>query len=108
MFRTDEAGVAATVRDVIELSCWRLGGAAPGGRNRWGRKRCWGSHQRSLLMNNRECCEVRVFRGSGPPRIGPSADQIFALITPEGTLSTPAEEYEVTAKYHVPEGRLLN
>jgi hypothetical protein len=33
---------------------------------------------------------------------------MFALITPERVLSTPAEEYEVTAKYHVPEGRLLN
>ena len=47
-------------------------------------------------------------RGSGPPRIrGASADQIFALITPERTLSTPVEEYAVIAKYQVPEVRLL-
>jgi hypothetical protein len=30
-----------------------------------------------------------------------------ALTTPLRVLSIPAEEYEVTAKYQVPEGRLL-
>ena len=40
-------------------------------------------------------------------RAGSAADQIFVLITPERPLSTPAEEYEVTAKYQVPGARLL-
>jgi hypothetical protein len=35
-------------------------------------------------------------------------DQIFALTTPDRVLSTPVEEYEVTAKYQVPTARLLN
>ena len=51
--------------------------------------------QRMLLMITGECCSWA------------RADQIFVLITPERLLSTPAEEYEVTAKYQVPGARLL-
>jgi hypothetical protein len=32
---------------------------------------------------------------------------MVVLITPERTLSTPVEEYELTAKYQVPGDRLL-
>lgn len=43
---------------------------------------------------------------SGDAGAGP-VDQIVVLTTAERPLSTPAAEYEVTAKYHVPEVRLL-
>jgi hypothetical protein len=33
---------------------------------------------------------------------------MLVLTTPDSVLSTPVEEYAVTAKYQVPDGRLLN
>jgi hypothetical protein len=47
---------------------------------------------------------MRTRSSSGPDF---RAVQIFVLITPVRTLSTPAAEYEVTAKYQVPAGRLV-
>ena len=62
------------------------GAPSPASANRWGRRRCWGSH-----------CWVLARR----------KPQIVALTTPLRVLSIPSEEYDVTAKYQVPEGRLL-
>jgi len=39
--------------------------------------------------------------------LDPSRGQIFVLITLDRDPSTPVDEYDVTAKYQVPEARLL-